>query len=338
MVDFPFYIVDHFRVIKMACLFVAIFMITDIGYAQTNRENYTQNLVGTDFDLELIFIEAGNFKMGSSASTWGSTSEELPQHKVDISAFWISEIEITWDLYNLFVNRKIDVQQSSSLSANEVDIKVDGVTGATTPYVDMSFGMGVEGYPAICMTQLAALRFCQWLSAITGNFYRLPTEAEWEYSCRAGSTTLYSFGDDLTQLSDHAWFSGNSEDKTQKVGQLKPNAWGLYDMHGNVAEWTLDQYDPEGYKVAKDAVKDPLILSEKTYPKAVRGGSWRDDPVSLRSASRMPSSKKWKLRDPQIPKSKWWHTDAPFVGFRVVRPLHTPTVEEQNKYWKIKLN
>ena len=79
-------------------------------------------------------------------------------------------------------------------------------------------------------------------------------------------------------------------------------------------------------------------MNPKTYPKAVRGGSWIDDPIDLRSASRLASTKKWKMRDPQIPKSLWWHTDAPFVGFRIVRPLKTPTVEEQNKYWNLKTN
>lgn len=313
-------------------------MIGCNGFSQINKADYTEQIPGTDEKLELIFIEAGVFKMGSKESTLGNNPDEEPQHEVEISDFWMSDIEITWDLYNLFVNRKIDDKQESNLNGSEVDIKVDGVTGATIPYVDMSFGMGVKGFPAICMTQLAALRFCQWLSAMTGNFYRLPTEAEWEYACRAGSTTLYSFGDDLSKLGEYGWFSGNSDHKTQKVRQLKPNQWGLYDMHGNVAEWTLDQYDIEGYKIVGKSVKDPLVIGEKTYPKSVRGGSWRDDPISLRSASRMPSTKKWKLRDPQIPKSLWWHTDAPFVGFRIVRPLVTPSVEEQNEYWKIKSN
>ena len=307
-------------------------------YGQNIGADYTESIKDTDVKLDFIFIEGGVFKMGSQGSSWGNNPDELPQHEVSISAFWMSDIEITWELYNLYVQRKIDDKQVPGKKGAEVDINVDGITGATIPYVDMSFGMGVDGFPAICMTQLAALRFCQWLSAMTGNFYRLPTEAEWEYACRAGSTTLYSFGDDLSKLADYAWFSGNSNNKTQKVKQLKPNQWGLYDMHGNVAEWTLDQYDVNGYKTDDKRVTDPLVLGEKTYPKSVRGGSWRDDPISLRSASRTPSTKKWKLRDPQIPKSKWWHTDAPFVGFRIVRPLVTPSLEEQNKYWKIKSN
>ena len=271
--------------------------------------------------------------MGSSKSEVGHFGDEGPQHEVAVDAFWMGQFEITWDLYNLFVSRELDVYQVKKSPSSEVQIDVDAVSGATTPYVEMSFGMGIEGYPAICMTQLAAVKFCEWLSAMTGHFYRLPTEAEWEYACRAGSTTSYSFGNTTENLGEYAWYASNSDDKYQPVGTKKPNAWGLYDMHGNVAEWTLDQYVPTSYRTRKELVKNPFQEPSKIYPKVVRGGSWMDAPKRLRSAARRPSTKKWKMRDPQIPKSKWWHTDAPFVGFRVVRPVKTPTEEEQRKYW-----
>jgi len=271
--------------------------------------------------------------MGSSKSEVGHFGDEGPQHEVAVDAFWMGQFEITWDLYNLFVSRELDVYQVKKSPSSEVQIDVDAVSGATTPYVEMSFGMGIEGYPAICMTQLAAVKFCEWLSAMTGHFYRLPTEAEWEYACRAGSTTSFSFGNTTENLGEYAWYASNSDDKYQPVGTKKPNAWGLYDMHGNVAEWTLDQYVPTSYRTRKELVKNPFQEPSKIYPKVVRGGSWMDAPKRLRSAARRPSTKKWKMRDPQIPKSKWWHTDAPFVGFRVVRPVKTPTEEEQRKYW-----
>jgi formylglycine-generating enzyme required for sulfatase activity len=275
--------------------------------------------------------------MGSPKSEKGHFGDEGPQHQVAVEDFWMGQFEITWDLYNLFVSRDIDVNQITKAANSEVQIDVDAVSGATTPYVEMSFGMGIDGFPAICMTQLAAVKFCEWLSAMTGNFYRLPTEAEWEYACRAGTTTAFSFDNETQNLDEYGWYASNSNDKYQPVGTKKPNPWGLHDMHGNVAEWTLDQYLPTAYGKRKNEVLNPFEEPAKVYPKVVRGGSWMDAPKRLRSAARRPSSKKWKMRDPQIPKSKWWHTDAPFVGFRVVRPKKTPSVEEQKKYWNYEI-
>jgi formylglycine-generating enzyme required for sulfatase activity len=298
------------------------------------QENYVEQISDNEYLLPMQFIPGGNFTMGSPKFEVGHFGDEGPQHQVRVDGFWMGQFEITWDLYNLFVSREIDSKQVPKTSDSEVQIEADAVSGATTPYVEMSFGMGTDNFPAICMTQLAAVKFCEWLSAMTGHFYRLPTEAEWEYACRAGTETAFSFGEDSSQLTDYAWYEENSQDKYQKVGTKKPNPWGLYDMHGNVAEWTLDQYVPSVYGKRTAGVTNPLVVGEKVYPKAVRGGSWMDAPKRLRSAARRPSSKQWKKRDPQIPKSKWWHTDAPFVGFRVVRPLKTPSIEEQKKYWK----
>ena len=315
--------------ILVFCLFLG-----SLTFAQ---ENYTEKISGVDYKLDMQLIQKGNFIMGSPKFEKGHFGDEGPQHKVEIDGFWMSRYEITWDLYNLFVTRELDANQKTKTNKSEVQLDVDAVSGATTPYVEMSFGMGIDNYPAICMTQLAAVKFCEWLSAMTGHFYRLPTEAEWEYACRAGTDSAYSFGDDSSELSEYAWYKENSQDKYQKVGTKKANPWGLFDMHGNVAEWTLDQYIPTEYSKRLEGETNPLVVGEKVYPKAVRGGSWMDNPNRLRSAARRPSSKKWKKRDPQIPKSKWWHTDAPFVGFRIVRPLETPSEEEQKKYWKYEL-
>ena len=313
----------------------AIFLLLILFHNETiAQENYIEQIQGNDYKLPMQFIPSGSFKMGSPKFEQGHFGDEGPQHQVSVDGFWMGQFEITWDLYNLFVSRELDGNQISNAEDSEVNIDVDGVSGATTPYVEMSFGMGIDNYPAICMTQLAAVKFCEWLSAMTGRFYRLPTEAEWEYACRAGTETAFSFGDDSSQLEEYAWYAENSNDKYQEVGSKKPNPWGLYDMHGNVAEWTLDHYIPTVYGQRIAGVSNPLEEGQKVYPKTVRGGSWMDSPNRLRSAARRPSTKKWKKRDPQIPKSKWWHTDAPFVGFRVVRPLKTPSEEEQKKYWK----
>jgi formylglycine-generating enzyme required for sulfatase activity len=170
------------------------------------------------------------------------------------------------------------------------------------------------------------MEYCRWLSAKTGKIYRLPTEAEWEYACRAGTTTAYSFGDDPAPLGDYAWYVENAE-KPQPIGKKKPNPWGLHDMHGNVSEWCLDRYVGDIYsKFAKAQVKGPVVLpTADEYPYVARGGSWDDDADRLRSAARLASNLEWSVQDPQRPQSIWWHTDATFVGFRVMRP-----VEEQD--------
>ncbi|MBT8219408.1 MAG: formylglycine-generating enzyme family protein [Bacteroidia bacterium] len=297
-------------------------------------KTYEQRIPGTEHFIRMIPIQGGEFRMGSLSSEAGHKKDEGPQHSVVVSDFWMAETEITWDQFSLFVERSIDDLQPEEVEGMEVKIDVDGVTGATTPYLDMSFGMGTDGYPATSMTQLGASRFCAWLSAMTGNFYRLPTEAEWEYACRAGSTSAYAFGEDSGDLDDYAWFVKNSESAYKKVKSKKPNSWGLYDMHGNVAEWTMDQYIAEGYKrKTKKTVSDPWVKPTKTYPKVLKGGSWKEEANELRSASKLASNKSWKRRDPQIPKSQWWHTDAPFIGFRIVRPVQTPAIDEQRKYW-----
>ncbi len=313
--------------------YVFLFSLVFLGFGPEEK-GYIQNIPGTPEVIEMAFIPGGTFSMGSPKSEQGHFGDEGPQHLVEVDPFWMGKFEITWDLYELFISRGIDKKRPATVSGKEVDIDVAAVSGATQPYTEMSFGMGVEGYPAICMTQLAAVKFCEWLSAMTGNFYRLPTEAEWEYACRAGTKTAYSFGDNPSNLDIYAWHEGNSGGAYHKVGQKEPNPWGLYDMHGNVSEWTLDEYVPTVYNTRKrKTVDNPLQTPTKTYPRVVRGGAWSDKPNRLRSAARRPSSKKWKKRDPQIPKSLWWHTDAPFVGFRVVRPLETPSPLDQNKYW-----
>ncbi|MBH46391.1 MAG: sulfatase-modifying factor protein [Flavobacteriaceae bacterium] len=313
--------------------YVFLFTVVFLGFGPEEK-GYIQNIPGTPEVIEMAFIPGGVFSMGSSKSEQGHFGDEGPQHLVEVDPFWMGKFEITWDLYELFISRGIDKKRPATVSGKEVDIDVAAVSGATQPYTEMSFGMGVEGYPAICMTQLAAVKFCEWLSAMTGNFYRLPTEAEWEYACRSGTKTAYSFGDNPSNLDIYAWHEGNSGGAYHKVGQKEPNPWGLFDMHGNVSEWTLDQYVPTLYNTRKrKTVDNPLQTPTKTYPRVVRGGAWSDNPNRLRSAARRPSSKKWKKRDPQIPKSLWWHTDASFVGFRVVRPKETPSPLEQNKFW-----
>ena len=311
---------------------VFLFFINFIFSQKKDFSNYNQKIGGVDYGLEMISINGGNFKMGSPSYEANRMADEGPVHEVFVDSFWMGKFEITWDLFHLFMSREIDENQAISNINNEVNLEVDAVSAATTPYVEMSFGMGTDGYPAISMTQLSASKFCEWLSAMTGNYYRLPTEAEWEYACRAGSDTPYSFEDE-NQISDYAWYDENSDGKYHKVGEKKPNPWGLHDMHGNVSEWTLDQYKPTIYQRSDTEVSNPFENATKLYPRVARGGSFMDRSYRLRSSARLASNKKWKKQDPQIPRSVWWHTDAQFLGFRVIRPYKTLTIQEQNKYW-----
>lgn len=296
---------------------------------------YTNTIPGTQVSFAMVPIKGGEFVMGSAEGDDKAQADERPQHKVKVEPFWMGQCEVTWDEYELFMYQDEERKFKKEIPTDAyVDKISDAVARPTKPYVEMSFGMGKMGYPAISMTHHAANKYCQWLSAKTGQYYRLPTEAEWEYACRAGTTTKYSWGDDESQAGQYAWFEKNSDFKYQKVGRKKPNQWGLYDMHGNVAEWVLDGYRADAYETFKDSVVvNPYLRGTTPYPHVARGGSWDDTPEKLRSAARRFSDKSWKQQDPQLPKSIWYLTDAQFLGFRVVRPLKVPSQEELNKVW-----
>jgi formylglycine-generating enzyme required for sulfatase activity len=277
----------------------------------------------TTVSYDMVPVPAGEFEMGSTSASPGAKKDEQPQHRVRVDAFLMQAHEVTWDEYRLFMF------EGRGGAAVSPDAAVDAVSRPTRPYVEMSFGMGIEGFPAISMTQHAANKYAEWLSAKTGDFYRLPTEAEWEYACRAGANTAYPFGDDPSKLGDYAWYAANSQGKYHTVGTKKPNAWGLYDMLGNVMEWTLDQYAP--YKAAAES--NPWVKASQPYPHAVRGGSWNNAADMLRCAARVASDPDWKQQDPQLPKSIWYETDAQWLGFRLVRPAKLPTLDEMYRYW-----
>ena len=299
---------------------------------EADMKPYAEKIDYTRVTIKMLPIPAGKFVMGSPATEEGRNSDEGPQHEVTFAPFWMSECEITWDSYDTFMSgTDILLRQVKNIERTERDDLIDAVSRPTEPYTDMTFGMGKRGYPAICMTQHAARKFCEWLSAKTGRYYRLPTEAEWEYACRAGTTTAYSYGNNPADLPEYAWFSGNTNGKYEKVRLKKPNPWGLYDMHGNAAEWVLDQYHEEGYQPGP--ALNPLAVPTTLFPRVVRGGGWDFDPEDCRSAARLASDELWKAQDPQLPQSIWYHTDALAVGFRIVRPLNTPTPEDRAAKW-----
>ena len=323
---------------KLICLFL-LFQTVYYGYAQPqkvalSKENnlphkpYIQKIEGTSLSFSMEAIPAGVFSMGDDKSI---NADEKPVHQVEIDAFWMGTHEITWDIFQSFLYK--DYEQSKQ-NDGKVPAEVDAVTRPTKPYLDMTFGFGKEGFPALAMTHYNAIQFCKWLYVRTGVFYRLPTEAEWEYACRAGSKSSYFFGDDLAVLGDYAWYEANSNQTTHQVGQKKPNPFGLYDIIGNVSEWTYDQYHADYYKqFSGKKVNNPVAIPTELYPHVVRGGAFSSPAKDLRSAARRASDPNWKQLDPQMPKSNWWFPEAPFIGLRVVRPVHPPSQEEIMAYY-----
>jgi formylglycine-generating enzyme required for sulfatase activity len=307
---------------------------------------YTLTIPGSDVEVEMVPIPGGTFKLGSNPDSENHVEDEGPQVDVEVGPMWVSKYETTWEQYQLYMSMyKIfkDLQGQGLRKIDESN-RVDAVTAPTElydPTYTFEFGQDPE-LPAVTMTQYAAKQFTKWLSKLTGQQYRLPTEAEWEYACRAGAETAYHFGDDPEQLEDYAWYFDNSDEMPHEVGTKKPNDFGLYDMHGNVMEWVIDGYTEDGYAALKgkgslsivDAIQWPASFDQRV----IRGGSFQDDAEMLRSAARLASEDEdWKAEDPNIPLSPWWYTDDPTrgIGFRIFRsyePLGSQVIE---KFWDI---
>jgi formylglycine-generating enzyme required for sulfatase activity len=304
--------------------------------SEADMKPYTELIEHSPAKIEMLPIPGGTFRMGSLEEEESRNDDEGPVREVSVSPFWMAKTEITWDAYDVWMSDLDEFyREVNKVKATPRDVLAEEFQKSqpTKPYTDMTFGMGKHGYPAICMTQHAARTYCKWLSRKTGRYYRLPTEAEWEYACRAGTESAYSFGEDPSELEEYAWFDANAGEGYHKVGRKKPNPWGLHDMHGNVSEWVLDQHTPEGYPL--DLKKEnPLLVPKTLYPRVVRGGGWDKPAEACRSAAREGSTEDWIAQDPQSPVSIWYLTDALHVGFRVVRPLHEPSEEEKNTLWE----
>ncbi len=281
----------------------------------TSFESFTEQVPGSGISFRMIAIPGGTFMMGSPDNEPLRDSDE-PQREIIVDSFFIAEIEVTWNEYMEFYRQTAAEGRSTDTEGLRTGKnKVDAITGATPPYgkPDQNWGMGER--PAISMSYHAAETYCRWLSAVTGKNYRLPTEAEWEYACRAGTNTPYFFGGDPKQyekkgffggkpdttiINSYVVYQGNSPSKTQEPSAVKPNPWGLKNMTGNVAEFCSDIYEGSDEHV-------------------IRGGSYRDGASGVRSASRDHTlTADWLKTDPQMPKSIWWYSDCFYVGFRVV--------------------
>jgi formylglycine-generating enzyme required for sulfatase activity len=285
---------------------------------------YTQTIPGTKVSFDMVPIAGGVFWMGSPATERGGRLDESPRHRVQIRPFWMGKMEVTWDEYDLY--RRGITLKPKNFNPFLFNF-ADAITRPSESYIDETRNFGSKGYPVVGITHHAAMEYCRWLSLMTGRVYRLPTEAEWEYACRAGSDTAYAWGNDSARLGEYGWFADNSEETTHPVGRKMPNLWGLHDMYGNVVEWCLDEYDADSYwttQPARAMVAPVKLPTAARFPHVVRGGSWADDANRCRSACRRASDKSWNKSDPLKGGSLWWLADADFVGFRVVR-----AVEEQ---------
>jgi formylglycine-generating enzyme required for sulfatase activity/mono/diheme cytochrome c family protein len=271
--------------------------------------NYTQKMPGSSVSFEMIAIPGGEIAIGSPENELGREKSDLPQRKVAVKPFWMGKCEVTWqEFLPLFVwfEKSEIVRHADKAGGIPGPIDKDGVSHPTEPYGSVYREHGVKGFPAIGIGYPGAREYCRWLSKRTGVHYRLPTEEEWEFACRAGGSTPYFWGSDSAHAKEFGWFKDNSPDSTGRetthpVGTLKPNKFGLFDMVGNVGEWC-----------------------QKANPKemgVIRGGSFMDEVVRLRSASRNIETEDWNGLYPNSPQSVWWLSDADFVGFRIVRSL-----------------
>ncbi len=304
--------------------------------AQLSGEGYLQPIPGTELSFAMAHVPAGTFLLGSPPGEVGRDDDEGPQRTVILEAFWIAVQEVTQAEYGVFRQPTLDRGVTSD---PERRMDVDAVSRPSPPYADPAHGMGAEDHPATGMTQWAALQYARWLSEKTGRLYRLPTEAEWEYACRAGTTSARppSQGpagmEDGGGLEAMAWFIDNSGEVTHPVGRKEANPWGVHDMLGNVAEWTLDFYRADFYETLPEPARAPWSRSEELHPRTVRGGAFDDLAADVRCADRLESTLRWKRRDPQLPQSRWWNTDSPHVGLRLVHPMGILTIEEIRAYW-----
>ena len=263
---------------------ILLMVLCAAAAAQDSKPNETISIPGTDLKFEMVYVPGGKTKSGE------------PPIDVELRPFWMSKTEVTWECFvKYFENRKL--------------VKVDGVTRPSPPYEPPHGTMGTGAHPAVGMRWHGAMGYCEWVSVLTGQRFRLPTDAEWEYAARAGSTAAGPEKPD-----EVAWVKENSGAKTHLTGTKKPNAFGLHDLLGNVWEYSLEFHTPPEYR--------PIL----------RGGAWSTPGSELRFAARQEIKPEWYERDPNRPRSMWWLTDGPFIGFRLVRFVDPAGKKEQEGY------
>jgi len=303
----------------------------------TEFADFTETIPGTSASIRMVAVPGGSFAMGSPEKEPFRRADESPQRNVTVSPFFMGEMEVTWDQFWAFYGETMSEGRTppEKIYANNSREDLDAVSGPTAPFGFPDQGWGMGERPAITMTHYAAETFCQWLSLKTGKKYRLPTEAEWEYAARGGTSTPYffdgspkkysnegfwngMFGADTTVINSYAVYVNNSKNRTQEPAKMKANPFGLKNMAGNVMEYCSDWYAEDAYSKLQDGAVDPKGPESGTEH-VVRGGFYGDDASALRSAARGHTEHDaWLKTDPQNPKSIWWYSDIKGIGFRVV--------------------
>jgi formylglycine-generating enzyme len=294
--------------------------------------DFTEYIPGTGVKFEMAAIEGGRFLMGSPENEPWRNTDEGPQREVEVSSFFIGKTEVSWDEYLAFFTH---TASQGRMTEDEI-MEIDGISGPTPPWGAPDQGWGKGSLPAITMTHYAASVYCQWLSEKTGKKYRLPTEAEWEYAARGGTEGSYFFPGtaadyseeklwnkifkpDTSVINSYVIYNANSAGKTSEPSKVKPNPFGLLNTLGNVSEFCSDWYSPDTYSSYSPGIIINPTGHETGVEHVIRGGAFNSNVKDIRCAARnYTRTQEWLKTDPQIPKSKWWYSDAIHVGFRVV--------------------
>ncbi len=292
-------------------------------------KKYTETFTagnGEQVSFDMLLIDGGEFVMGSPRDETGRQDHEGLPRKVRVDSFYLCPTETTLELFLAYyeeTNRAKVMHAKVVLGVKDVD----AITGPTPVFGELTMGYA-KNHPAMAMTWHNVQTFCRWLSKKTNKTYRLPTEAEWEYAARAGGPDMFGAGNDAQRVGDWAWYDDNADGETHPVAAKKPNAWGLYDMSGNVREWVFDFYSPTAY--AEAAANHPVVNPQGPGTGKVhvaRGGDYNSLPAELRCAARAFEEKWWRSGDPQIPKSRWWLPNMDFIGFRLARSVDKQQTE-----------
>ena len=306
--------------LKLALALILSLLFIAVSPSES-KKNYKISF-NNGVSIEMVWIPGGTFVMGRGGSDEAWLKEkklndsdlyigEKPLHSITLDGFWIGKYEITAEQYCLFLNEMGNPkskwydniyntylyeyfnEESKFATIKRTKIIDKNTEDEKEIYVPQE---GCAKRPANEIKWIGAIKFCQWLSEDTGKKYTLPTEAQWEYACRAGSNGMYCFGDDVGTLNQYAWYEENSDKQVHPVGEKRPNKWGLYDMYGNVEEWCLDYYDPEYYY--RSPQKNPCrniepgedsksgMTSMKMGHRILRGGSYLQPAEGCRSANR----------------------------------------------------